>query len=411
MIEATLKKLQPLLLEADRWFLFAVYALAGIGLVLLYSADFAQGFDAHFTKQVAMVGISTILLIMIALMPGNIYYNWAYVLYGISLLFLLMVLFWGVETYGAKRWVYVLGEKVQPSEPAKIALILVIARILSNRSYPFHWGRIALKVGLFSAIPFTMVLIQPDLGTSTVFAVIPVVMLAWFGLPLTYFAGMFCMGASLFFLAAPWVLVPVIMLILLWMKHNGSKFISIFLLAILCAGSAYLGPTAWSHVKPYQKQRLTSFLEPEKVSSGAGYQVIQSRVAIGSGGLIGKGFKEGTQTQLRFLPEQHTDFIFSIAGEEFGFFGVTSILGLLFLFAYRGYRIAANSQVTFLSMIAVGCTTLVIYHSIINIGMATGVMPVTGLPLPLVSYGRTFLVTIMVASGFVVSASIHRKRL
>jgi rod shape determining protein RodA len=166
---------------------------------------------------------------------------------------------------------------------------------------------------------------------------------------------------------------------------------------------------AWNHLEPYQQRRLTTFLNPTADPLGAGYQIIQSKVAIGSGGIIGRGYLKGTQTQLRFLPQQHTDFIFALAGEELGFVGISILMGLLFALVWRGYSIAAATKNPFMGLVSSGLVTMIAYHSIVNIGMVAGILPVTGLPLPFLSYGGSFLLTCLVSTGIILSTGLHRR--
>jgi len=394
----------------DRRILFATYALIGGGLCLIYSADHALGASNHFDNQLIMIAVGSVIMLGVGVIPGRYYHGYAYILYGASVFLLLLVPVFGVTAYGAKRWLMIAGIQIQPAEPAKLALIIVLARYLSMRVTAPDWKMVAIVAGIAMA-PFVLVLTQPDMGTSTVFAVIAFVMLAWYGMPVTYFIFLLSPILALFAVIQPWVIVPILLIGFVYFVKSGGTWLVVTGLAIICAVAAFGAPIAWNSLAPYQQKRLTTFLDSSTDPLGAGYQIIQSQVAIGSGGFIGKGFLHGTQTQLRFLPEQHTDFIYAIGGEEFGLLGATTVLALFMFFAQRGYRLASENTSTFMSLVAAGATSLVMYHMIVNIGMAVGMLPVTGLPLPFVSYGRSFLVTCMCAVGVILSAGVYRKQL
>jgi len=187
------------------------------------------------------------------------------------------------------------------------------------------------------------------------------------------------------------------------------KWLGMVLLAAVCLLAIFAAPRAWNHLQPYQQKRLTTFLDPADDPLGSGYQVIQSKVAIGSGGVGGAGFLKGTQTQLRFLPQQHTDFIFALAGEEFGLLGTSAVILMFLLYGWRGIRIANRSRSQFAGLIAAGITTMIIYHACINIGMAIGMLPVTGIPLPFLSYGGSFLITCLMNTGILLSTGLYRR--
>ncbi|MDP8229469.1 MAG: FtsW/RodA/SpoVE family cell cycle protein, partial [Candidatus Electryoneaceae bacterium] len=261
-----------------------------------------------------------------------------------------------------------------------------------------------------TGLPFIgLVLLQPDLGTSTVFVVLALALLVWHGLPLKIFIMMMLPLLSMIISIKPWIVLPLIFVSFLWLWRARVIWVGLILLIILCVAGSVIAPMAWDQLKPYQQKRLTIFLDPSADPLCAGYQVIQSKVAVGSGGITGQGFLQGTQTQLRFLPEQHTDFIFALAGEEFGFVGVLIIILLLLIYGWRGYLAAMRTKSTFMGAVAAGMTTLILYHAIVNIGMAIGILPVTGLPLSFISYGRSFLITCMVGTGMILSAGLHRR--
>lgn len=394
--------------EFDFWFLLAVLLLVCFSLVLIYSAGTAKDNLRFFEKQMIAAAIGIIIMAVAILLSPRVYYALSYIGVGSVFILLLFVLIAGVIGLGAKRWIPLGGFHLQPSEPAKLVFILAVSRILSDwRTHP-GWKLIGLV--FLIAVPITLViLVQPDLGTSTVIPVLTVAMLAWYGIPVRYFVTLIMPVVSAFLIISPFVIGPLILAGLIWLRNKGANWLWIILLVASCAGATIIAPLAWDKLKPYQKKRLQTFVNPAADPLGSGYQVIQSKVAIGSGGVSGMGYMQGTQTQLRFLPEQHTDFIFSLAGEEFGFIGTSAILFLYLLMVYRGFLTASRVKNQYMSLVAAGATCLLLYHAIINIGMAIGHLPVTGLPLPFISYGGSFLITCMAAAGLILSTSLHHK--
>ncbi|MCF7809880.1 rod shape-determining protein RodA [bacterium] len=391
--------------------LISTLCLVVIGILLIYSADHSQGLKTHFLRQVYFSLAGIVLLFITASIPPRFYYVIAYIFYIIGIIGLVLVLVMGIIGFGAKRWIILGGVNLQPSEPLKICLIFACARVLSDRGSHISYWRINGKVILLGLIPTILLLLQPDLGTATVLPVITVSMLAWFGMPLKIFILLLLPIISLFLSVAPWLVAPLVISGCVYLLKSGIRLLGIITILVICTLATIAAPTAWNQLEPYQQKRLTTFLNPAADPLGSGYQVIQSKVAIGSGGLKGQGFLNGPQTQLRFLPEQHTDFIFALAGEEFGFIGVTFILVLLVIYGWSGFRLAMRTKNDFMGFVAVGITTLVLYHAVVNIGMAVGSLPVTGLPLPFLSYGGSFLITCMTATGILLSVGVyHRER-
>ncbi len=393
----------------DILLLLVSLALLGVGLLLIYSADNAQDIRTHFNRQLLFSLFGLVPLIMLTAVPPRLYYSVAYFIYGFSLFMLLLVAVLGVTGFGAQRWLNIGGFRFQPSEPAKLALILAISRFLSDNRGPHSSWRIVGIVAILGLIPFGFVVLQPDLGTSTVFPIICFGLLAWYGLSLKYFLAIMLPIITPLVLIIPWIFAPLVVMAFLWLKREGMRWLWMIVLGFLCLFSTIAAPLAWSHLKPYQQKRLTTFLNPTEDPLGAGYQVIQSQVAIGSGGLYGTGYLKGTQTQLRFLPQQHTDFIFSLAGEEFGFFGTSGIIFLYFIFCWRGFVVSAYNKNPFLGNISAGLTIMILYHILVNIGMTLGNLPVTGLPLPFLSYGGSFLLVCLSSVGIILSVGLRRR--
>ena len=389
-------------------FLFSTLLLVTIGLSLIYSAGNAREDLTFFNKQLFFASLGFLILLSSAFVSTRVWYAFAYVVFGICLLLLIYVLISGIIGFGAKRWISIGGIRIQPSEPAKIGFILVIARFLADWHSKKNWKMVSVILGI--TIPTTIIiLIQPDLGTSSVFPVIAFSMLLWYGLPIKYFLYLTIPAISIFFILFPWLVILSVLAGLAWLKKQGSSWITITLIFIICIGSTFVAPVVWKNLKPYQKNRINTFLDPNKDPLGSGYQVIQSRIAIGSGGFSGAGFLNGTQTQLRFLPQQHTDFIFSIAGEEFGFIGTSFILLLYFSLVLIAFNIASTVKNQFVGLSTVGLITMITYHVVVNIGMVMGDLPVTGLPIPFLSYGGSFLITCMFASGMILSAGVYKR--
>lgn len=298
-------------------------------------------------------------------------------LYIINLALLTAVLFVGHTALGAQRWIKLGPFLLQPSEFAKFIIILSLANFLARREGKLSRLRDLMPVFLYTGLPLLLILKQPDLGTALVFVAIMFGML--------YMAGartalLLTLGSSGLAAACGWV----------W---------------------AHLNYGVWIPLKDYQLDRLTIFLDPWQDWQGAGYHMIQSQIALGSGGLLGRGLYCGTQNQLNFLPEQHTDFIFSVVGEELGFIGAGTLLILYFLLLYRGVRIATAAKDSFGRLAATGIVTMLVFHILVNIGMTIGIMPVTGIPLPLFSYGGSAMLTNLAAIGLLENIYARRQKI
>ena len=401
--------LRQRLRDLDRKLVFATLIAMLLGLVLIYSADHSLEQAVHFNRQLVVAAMGVLLITLLAVLPTRVYYSTAFLAYGFAIALLLLAMTSGIVGLGARRWISIAGLKLQPSEAAKIAFILAAARVLSQQhDFVSHWRNVGLVAAL-AIVPTALVLAQPDLGTSSLFPVIAAGMLAWLGLPLQFFILFLLPAVSLFWAVNAWVVTPLIVAGMLFLWRTGIRWVSLTIVLVICLTATVAAPRVWNHLEPYQQRRLISFLEPSTDPLGSGYQIIQSKVAVGSGGFVGMGYLKGTQTQLRFLPEQHTDFIFALAGEEFGFVGTTFTLVVLLVILWRGFTLAGQTKSQFAGLVAAGLTTMLAYHIIINIGMAVGLLPVTGLPLPFLSYGGTFLLTCLAAGGILLSVGIHRR--
>ncbi len=339
--------------------------ISGIGIAMLYSA--ANGsFDPWASRQAVRFGAGVMLLLVVALIDIRIWFRYAYVIYVVALVLLVAVELFGVSGMGAQRWIDLKVLQLQPSEVMKVALVLALARCfhgmaLEDISRP---SSLILPIAITLA-PVGLVLKQPDLGTA---------MMLLMG------------GAAVFFCAG----------VRLW------KFVLV--------GVAALGaiPVAWQFLREYQRQRVLTFLNPEIDPLGAGYHTLQSKIALGSGGLFGKGFMQGSQSHLNFLPEKQTDFIFTMLAEEFGMIGGLTLLALYAILLTYGIAIALRARNQFGRVLAMGLTWNVFLYVFINIAMVMGLVPVVGVPLPLVSYGGTAMLTLMATIGLLISVYIHR---
>lgn len=398
--------------KVDFLLIFSTLGLIVYGIIALYSSSqpaFVSGRGTnYFLLQIIWVGMGVTVAAIVFFLPNKWIYQSAYWFYGFSILALLLVLFFGKTGLGATRWLKLGFLRFQPSELAKFASLLALARFLSNKYVDVNRIRDFAIAMLIVFLPFVLVLRQPDLGTSLVFLVMILPVLYWAGLK----------PGNLFLIVMPVVVLLssfnfytflaamlILTLFLFWKRRN------ILLKVLAFVGNVSIGivtPIIWQHLKPYQQQRIKIFWKPEADPLGAGYQIIQSKVAIGSGGLFGKGFLHGSQTQLRFLPEQHTDFIFAVIGEEFGFVGVMIGILLFAVFLMRCVKIASLTKNPFNSIVGIGVSTIVGFQMAVNIGMTVGLLPVTGLPLPFISYGGSAMLINLLMVG--VLLNIYRNR-
>ena len=349
----------------DLWLLLGLFAITGYGLLLLYSAS--GGSEKMFTNRVMQVSLGLGVMFVMAMIPPRTYKQISPYLYAVTIVMLVMVDVFGETSKGAQRWLNLGFVRFQPSEIAKLAVPLMVATFLSNRPLPpnFRDTAIALAIIVF---PTLLVAAQPDLGTSI----------------LVCAAGIFV----LFLAGLSWKLISA-----------GVVFLAGFI------------PIMWFFLMhDYQKTRVMTLIDPEKDPLGAGYHIIQSKIAIGSGGLHGKGWMEGTQSQLEFLPEPHTDFIFAVLSEELGMIGVLILLGIYLFIIARGLMLGAKSDNAFGRILSGGTALLFFVYVFVNIGMVSGILPVVGVPLPLFSYGGTSYVTLMAAFGLMMSSYVHRKK-
>jgi len=363
---------QRLLRNLDWTMIAAVLLLLVISLVVIGSATHINTENDDRYWYVARQGLFAIINIALVLVMLQFDYRSlgqiAMPLYGINLVLLLAVMFVGQSALGAQRWIQIGPINLQPSEFSKLIMIITLARLLETRIDRLNTLRDLAPVAAYVIVPFILVLKQPDLGTSLVFIAITLGMV-------------FVAGINMRLLGA-----------------------------LSLAGIAFM-PIFWHFLKDYQKMRLTVFLDPNVDPLGSGYHIIQSIIAIGSGKLSGKGIFNGTQSQLNFLPENHTDFIFAVIGEEFGFLGAVAILCVYLVMLYRGIKIAGEARDYFGTLLATGIVSMLAFHLLVNVGMTAGIMPVTGIPLPFMSYGVSALTTNMVSIGILLNIYLRRQKI
>ena len=336
------------------------------GVLSLYSVAGGE-FNSWPIKHLQRFVIGAIAFFIICLIDIKFFFRFAYIIFFLSLLFLIIVPFIGTESYGATRWIRIAGISLQPSEFIKFTLILALAKYFhSITDESINFIRKFILPLIIILVPAIIVAVQPDLGTAII---------------------IFIGGASVFWIVG----------------LNYKYFISggvIFILSI---------PLLWQYFKDYQKERIFTFFNPERDPLGNGYHIMQSKIALGSGGILGKGYQEGTQSHLNFLPEMHTDFIFTMFGEEFGFLG-----GLLLISLYAGVivfsiKMGLESRSHFGRYLSLGVSTVFFIYVFVNISMVTGILPVVGVPLPLVSYGGSSMLAVMGGFGLLMNCYIHQK--
>ncbi len=346
--------------------------LAIVGIVLIYSAAIPMGGvgRSFVIKQAAWLSLGIVLLILVSFVDYRILERWGLWIYIFILVALISVSIFGRVTAGSRRWIDLGFMRFQPSEFAKLSVVIVLAKSLGDRRRgPLtDWTEIFRNLGLV-IVPVIFVATQPDLGTAIVLFLVAISMMMFVGLTKRI-----------------WTTILVLTLVSFPLIYFGGKYLLL----------------------DYQKRRLMTFLNPDLDPLGAGYQIIQSQIAVGSGGLFGKGFLKGTQNQLMFLPAKHTDFIFAVLSEEWGFVGCMTILVLLMAFMLRGLAISGRARDDFGTMLSVGCISIIFWHVAINVAMVMGVVPVVGVPLSFVSYGGSSLLSSFLVTAILTSVSSRR---
>ncbi len=356
--------------KIDKTLLFGVAILVMLGLVTIFSTSYNSSGTGvlNFEKQLAMSVIGFIIMLFISLFDYRALKNYTGIIYVFACLILVAVLFLGASVRGTSSWFNLGVFNLQPSEFIKVVIIIILSKYFSKSGLESNNLKKTIISGIYVVIPVLLVVLQPDLGSALI-------------ITFTWFA----------------------MLLISGIKRN--HLLMIIFAAVVVSG------ISWNFVlKDYQKDRVMTFLDSQHDLKGAGYNVNQSIIAIGSGSIWGKGLGHGSQSQLNFLPEKHTDFIFAVIAEEMGFIGVLMVLGLFGLIFYRLLKISEEAQDNFGKFLVLGTSVVLFFHVIINIGMNMGIMPVTGIPLPFVSYGGSSLISLMMMFGIVQSVYVKGRR-
>ncbi len=393
--------------------LISGFGLIAIGLVAIYSATNSNPeVAANFNKQLVAALIGLVLVLVIMYLPPKYISMSAYFLYAVNLLMLVLVLFLGKKISGQTSWFSVAGFGIQPSEFAKVTTVLMLAQFLANKQVDTDINRprdffIAIMLGL---LPVALIMLQPDMGTALVFIFILLPVMYWAGMPnyilfiiVAPVITAICAFLGTYYFIASVGLVIIAMLLFRKNLLVSSVVISLTILSGLSVNVVY------SKLQPYQQKRIAAMFNPELDALGSGYNVIQSKIAIGSGGMWGKGFLQGTQTQLKYIPEQWTDFIFCMVGEEFGFAGSIIVVILFMILVWQTIHIGYLCKNKFLSICCIGFASIISFHMLINLGMTMGIMPVIGIPLPFLSYGVSFLIANLCMLGIILNAYRNRK--
>jgi len=398
--------------DADSLVWIVPLVLVHLSCVLIASTQRNLGItDWYQHAIIAYVG--SFIVYFLAQLPLQDLRRYIIILYFLTILTLLYVNFSGTSALGAQRWLNFAGFYIQPSEFAKLTLILVLASILDRKR--FSGLSHLIKPLLVSFLPWILVFMQPDLGTSLVFGAILLGMLYWSGMPYEWafiFLGALITGllAYLYHFGL-FIWIPIIAF-LSYKSLPNQKRLGTLIVIFFHSLIARISPWFWETVlRDYQRDRLILFLNPSKDPLGGGYHMLQSKIGIGSGGLFGSGLMQGQLTKLKFIPEQHTDFIFSALGEETGFLGTLLVLFLFFILIFRLIKIANEARTDFESLIVIGIVSMFIFQIMVNIFMTIGLGPVTGIPLPFMSYGRTALFVNFISLGFCLSVSRRGKSL
>jgi rod shape determining protein RodA len=384
--------------------------LTALGGLAIRSTVLDTGLKEYWIQHLVTGAIGLLLALLLAKFPYERFLRFHWLSYGLMNISLIAVLIFGKTALGAQRWIAIGGFNLQPSEFAKVALIVSLAALIHN--HPIRQPLDIPRVIWITFLPWFLIFRQPNLGTALVFAAITIAMLYWGGVKLRWLIllGSPLVSAILFSLSKPiWLGWLVAIAVIAWFAMPWGKIPCILTALVTNLVSSQLGQLLWNSLHDYQKLRITSFLDPNSDPLGTGYHLIQSRIAIGAGKLWGRGLQKGTQTQLNFIPEQHTDFIFSVVGEELGFIGCLLTLLLLFGICWRLLAIANQARDDFGSLLAIGVFAMVLFQACVNIGMTIGYAPITGIPLPWLSNGRSALLANFLALGLVESVALHRR--
>jgi len=388
--------------------LIPVLALTIIGLISIYSSTSTSAANKEFQNQLLSSGIAILGLLFFTLFPEKLMRYIAIPSYGLAILLLILALLLGQINYGTRGWINIGGKSFQPAEFAKFAVIIMSGFIFTNLNVSIKYLRTFLLVLTLYLLPVILILIQPDFGTSVVFFAILFGLLYWTGINSFLLFSIAFMpiililslkGGIIF-----WAGISIFGLIIFFLFKQ--KFLLKILVFLVTVSISFISPYIFDNLAPHQKARIDNFLNPGQNKKESGYNVAQSVMAVGSGGLLGKGYMQGTQTQLRYIPMQWTDFIFSVPAEEFGFLGASIVLILYYILIKRIIQLATMTRSRFFSVVCISTASMFIFHIFINIGMVLGITPVMGIPLPFMSYGGTSLIVNYSLVGLILNS--HR---
>ncbi|MBI9033793.1 MAG: rod shape-determining protein RodA [Bacteroidales bacterium] len=406
------------------WILVILYySLVFFGWVNIYAADYteAQEFSLNlsnsYAKQLFFIGVCTVLAFVIMLVEPKVFSAFSFVLYGVSIILLIAVVFIGTKISGARSWFHIGGFALQPSELAKFSTALALAAYLNRLNIDLTKTKTIITSAFIVLFPAALIMLQPDAGSALVFTSFVLVL---FREGLT--GNIFVIGITvgiLFITTLVFgqiiilgVLAGIALLLILFLRKNKKAILQVLSVLILAGGLVYSVDYAFNNIlEPHQRIRISILLGTESDPSGAGYNVNQSKIAIGSGGLNGKGFLEGTQTQFRFVPEQSTDFIFCTVGEEWGYLGTAFVILLFLAMIIRIVLLAEKQRSRFSRIYGYGVAGIVFFHFTVNIAMTIGLAPVIGIPLPFFSYGGSSLLGFTILLFIFIKQHAHRKEL
>lgn len=387
----------------------SVIVLTVAGFFAIYSATYAAQMSDRFSLQLLFGAAGLLIMLTAALLPVRWLSIAAYPIYGISIFLLVYVLFAGVEVSGQRNWVIIGSMRFQPSEFAKLATILAVAKYLSGDrklTSPLH----LIVTSLIVLIP-TELIRREDPGSATVYIAILGVVMLWGGMDLFFFTAIVApivVAVLSVFGTLPMVISVLVFGAVLYLIFRRNLVTTTVVFAIIVI-AGFSAESIYNNLPEYQRNRVDVLINPERDPLNTGYNMIQTKMAIGSGGVTGKGYLQGTQTRLKFVPKQWTDFIISVPAEEFGLLGALFVLSLFAFLVYRSLAIASSVRSTFASVVAIGITAIWFFHVLVNIGMTLGLFPVVGIPLPFMSYGGSALITNMLMAGILMNLYRNRR--
>ncbi len=388
----------------------ATLVLVSIGLTAIYSVSHGAGNMSNFYKQVLWFGVGSIAALIVYFLPYRAFHDWAYPVYFVSIVALATVLILGKKVAGSLSWISIAGASFQPSELTKFTTIIALARFLSDRSTDIRTLKdFGIAIGIV-LLPVTLIMLQPDTGTALTYLtfIVPMIVLAGFEFYYILIISVPLVFALVGFINLYGLAAIAVASLLVFIGMQRTLWLSIVALGSGVFFGIMTNIYAVRVLKPHQLKRIKTFIDPMSDPQGAGYNALQAKVAIGSGGLFGKGFLQGTQTQLRFIPAQWTDFIFCVIGEEFGFIGCAIVMLTYLILLLRLINIGAMVKNKFALLVIAGIVSIFLGHIVVNIGMTIGLMPVIGIPLPFLSYGGSALLANLLAIA--VAMNIYRNR-